>query len=501
MRAAVGRAMVSAVNSEDLLHLSGVRIAQLIRDGEISSRDAVDAHIAQIERINPTINAVVAERFDQARAEASAADERQARGEELPVFHGVPCTIKECFALEGMPNTAGLVTRVAHGPASTDATAVARLRAAGAVPMGVTNTSELCMWLESNNKVYGRTNNPYDPSRIVGGSSGGEGAIVAAGGSPFGLGSDIGGSIRLPAFFNGVFGHKPTGGLVPGTGQFPIAENEALRYLTTGPLCRFAEDLMPFLRVVSGADGQDTGCLDWELGDDVDVDMRFLRVVLIEDNGFRKVHPELVAAQAEAARRLESRGALVEHRRVDGLRRSFEIWATLLGEAEEVHSFRSMLEAGRQKSMVLEAFRFAFNRSDHTLPAIVLAAVEKISPFLAGTPENAIRMAEDLGAELTRLMGDGVLLFPSYTRPAPKHDAPMLTPFDFVYTGIFNVLEMPATQVPLGLASDGLPLGVQVVGPRGADHRTIAVARALEEEMGGWVPPSCVPSTNVPRRA
>lgn len=491
---------MNSVSPDDLLQLSGVRLAALIRAGEISSREAVDAHIAQIERVNPTLNAVVAERYEEARAEAAAADDKQARGEDLPPFHGVPCTIKECFAFEGMPNTAGLVTRVALGPAREDATAVARLRAAGVVPLGVTNTSELCMWLESNNKVYGRTNNPYDPSRIVGGSSGGEGAIIAAGGSPFGLGSDIGGSIRLPAFFNGVFGHKPTGGLVPGSGQFPIAENEALRYLTTGPIARSAEDLMPFLRVVSGRDGIDAGCLDWELGDPDDVDLRFMKVIVIDDNGFRRVDGELRDAQAEAARRLESRGAMVEHVRIEGLRRSFEIWATMLGEAEEVHSFRSMLEDGRKKSMVLEAFRFAFNRSDHTLPAIVLAAVEKISPFLAGTPDNAIRMAEDLREELTARMGGGVLLFPSYTRPAPRHDAPMLTPLDFVYTGIFNVLEMPATQVPLGLSEAGLPLGVQVVGPRGTDHRTIAVARVLEEELGGWVPPACVPRSDAAAR-
>lgn len=484
------------MSPDDLLHVSGTRIAALIRAGEVSSRDAVGAHIAQIERVNPALNAVVADRFEQAMAEAYEADERQARGAELPVFHGVPCTIKECFALRGMPNTSGLVSRVPLGPAQEDATAVIRLKRAGVVPLGVTNISELCMWLESNNKVYGRTNNPYDTARIVGGSSGGEGAIVAAGGSPFGLGSDIGGSIRLPAFFNGVFGHKPTGGLVPGTGQFPLAENEALRYLTTGPLSRFSEDLMPFLRVVAGPDGADTGCVDWELGDPDEVDLRFMRVVVIEDNGFVGVHPELREAQSEAARRLESRGALVEHIRVPGLRRSFEVWATLLGEAEEEHSFRSMLEDGRSKSMILEAFRYAFNRSDHTLPAIVLAAVEKISPFLAGSPKNAIRLAADLRAELTSAMGDGVLLFPPYTRPAPKHDAPLLRPLDFVYTGIFNVLEMPSTQVPLGLSREGLPLGVQVVGPQGADHRTIAVARALEEEFGGWVPPSCVPPSS-----
>jgi fatty acid amide hydrolase 2 len=197
----------------DLLTTSVRELARRVRSRTLSSLELVDAHIAQIERVNPVLNAVVRERFEEARVEARRADARQARGDDLPPLHGVPCTIKEAFALTGMPNTSGLLARKGF-LATEDAAAVAKLRAAGAIPLGVTNVSELCMWLESNNRVYGRTNNPYDPARIAGGSSGGEGAIVAAGASPFGLGSDVGGSIRLPAFFNGIFGHKPSGGPV-----------------------------------------------------------------------------------------------------------------------------------------------------------------------------------------------------------------------------------------------------------------------------------------------
>ena len=183
---------------DQMLSASATELAAMVRDGKVSSRELVDAHIMQIERVNPTLNAVVAKRYEQARAEADQADAMRGKiaKSELPPFHGVPCTIKECFALEGMPNASGLVRR--RGViAYDDATTVARLRRAGAIPLGVTNTSELCLWMESNNYVYGRTNNPYDPTRTVGGSSGGEGAIVAAGASPFGLGSDIGGSIRM----------------------------------------------------------------------------------------------------------------------------------------------------------------------------------------------------------------------------------------------------------------------------------------------------------------
>ncbi len=247
---------------DPLLLLSGSRIAVRIRRREVSSLQAVEAHVRQIERVNPALNAVVAERFDAARAEARAADARVASGDgDLPPFHGVPCSIKESFALTGMPFTSGLVARKGLR-AAADAAGVARLRRAGAIPLGVTNVSELCMWMESNNRVYGRSNNPYDPRRTVGGSSGGEGAIVGAGGTPFGLGADIGGSIRMPAFFNGVFGHKPSGGLVDNAGQYPLAAPPAQPYLCTGPLARRAEDLAPLLRVLAAADIEDPAGVD-----------------------------------------------------------------------------------------------------------------------------------------------------------------------------------------------------------------------------------------------
>jgi fatty acid amide hydrolase 2 len=171
-----------AAPASGLLELSATEIARRIRARSLSSREAVEAHIARIEAVNPVINAVVAERFDAARAEADAADRAlvTADPDALPPFHGVPCTIKETFELAGMPNSGGLLSRKGR-LAETDAVTVRRFRQAGAIPLGVTNVSELAMWMESVNRVYGRSNNPYDPSRLVGGSSGGEAAIIGAG--------------------------------------------------------------------------------------------------------------------------------------------------------------------------------------------------------------------------------------------------------------------------------------------------------------------------------
>ena len=237
-----------------LTERSAVDLAAAIHSRKLTASEVVEAHIELLEQANPRLNAIVADRFEQARAEARAVDQRIAmialRSEdfdELPPLLGVPFTVKESIALDGMPNTAGVLARREHR-ASHTATAVKRLVEAGAIPLGVTNTSELTLWIESENPVYGRTNNPYDPSRTAGGSSGGEGAAVGSGGSVFGVGADIGGSIRIPALFCGVFGHKPSAGLIPNTGMWPSSSGEAARMLAIGPLARRAEDLMPLLR-------------------------------------------------------------------------------------------------------------------------------------------------------------------------------------------------------------------------------------------------------------
>src|SRR6476661_4326906 len=255
----------------EITERSATDLARAIREGELTSRAVVEAHVERARQLNPELKAIAADRFEAALADADEADARiRAAGGDLPPFLGVPSTIKESFAVKGMPNAAGLVHR-ADVRADVDAPAVARLRAAGAIPIGVTNTSEATMWIESSNRLYGRTNNAYDARRTAGGSSGGEGSAVGAGFAPIGLGSDIGGSIRLPAFFNGVFGHKPSPG-----------EGPASEMLASGPLARRAEDLMPFLRAVAGRDDGDPISREVTLGDPASVKLDGLDVVLSE---------------------------------------------------------------------------------------------------------------------------------------------------------------------------------------------------------------------------
>ncbi|MDP3278206.1 MAG: amidase [Deltaproteobacteria bacterium] len=479
--------------TERTLDQSATEIAQQIRRGELTSRACLDTHIAQIARVNPKLNAVVCERFELARAEADFIDRMLATkgpGYRLEsALLGVPCTIKEAFAVQGMPNCSGLVSRRTH-VSQSDATAVARLREAGVVIMGVTNTSELCMWLESDNRVYGRTNNAFDLTRTCGGSSGGEGAIVGAGASPFGLGSDIGGSIRIPAFFNGVYGHKPSGGRVPGTGQFPMAHGSARRMLSTGPLARRAQDLALLLEILEGPDGTDDACVEMPKRKPSDIQQADLQVFVVDEACPVRASDSLRGAQRLAADSLASMGAQVQSLALPELRHALEMWSAAM-HAAGGESFASLLGQGTPVSALGELVKLARGRSEHTFPALGLALLEKIPELFPKQIAKSLAALEALRVKLTQLLGDrGVLLMPPYARTAPPHQRALLRPIEYGFTAVINALEFPATSVPMGLDSEGLPLGVQVIGGWQMDHLTIACAQWLEADGQRWTAPA-----------
>jgi fatty acid amide hydrolase 2 len=483
----------AAAATTSVLERSATDLAAAIRSGELSSRDVVEEHAWRLHRCQPRTNALAKDRFAAALAEADAADERIAAagaGDDLPPFLGVPCTIKESIALQGMPQCAGLVA-LRDRRAETTAPAAQRLLDAGFIPLGVTNTSELTMWIESDNRVYGRTRNAYDPKRIAGGSSGGEGSAVGSAGSPVGLGSDIGGSIRGPAFFNGVFGHKPSPGTVPNTGQFPTTRGEAAFLLTIGPLTRRAEDLMPVTRVIAGPDGEDERCVERELLDPAGVDLASLRVLVADDASLIPPSRELRSARDRAAAALEAAGAGCEKVSLKQLRRALELFLVALGEGADVSLNQLMREAGvkvRGAGPWVQALR---GGGDHTLAILLTLAAERANRFM---PERRTRKllaaAESLREEVGGILGDdGVLLHHSHPRAAPRHNATVGRPWVVTSMAVFNLLGCAVTQVPLGLNDRGLPLGVQVAAAGGGDHLTIAAALELERACGGWVPP------------
>jgi fatty acid amide hydrolase 2 len=474
-----------------LTERSAVDLARAIRDRETSSREIVEAHVERLRETHGRINAVVVDRYDAALADADTADElvaTTADRDTLPPFHGVPCTIKESIAMAGMPNCAGLVSRSTLRSQS-NAPTVQRMIDAGAIPLGVTNTPELCLWIETENRQYGRTNNAYDSSRTAGGSSGGEGAVVGSGGSPLGLGADIGGSIRIPAFFNGVFGLKPTPGVVPSTGQFPTVDTEtAAMMLTIGPITRRAEDLIPMLRVIAGPDGIDPYAREMPIGDPADVPIEGMRVLLSEDASYVKVSRELRAARLRSAEALERAGAKIEVVSLRSMKRALELYLAVL-KVEAGVSVRDLIVAEGSAHVTL--MKGLKRKGPHTRALRLLL----LSEWMTGKKMALGRMTKSATArlafarEVTDAIGDGVLLHPTHPRVAPRHGQTVGKPWLLTTTAVFNLAGTPVAQIPLGLNERGLPLGVQAAAGPGRDHVAVAVALELERALGGWVPP------------
>jgi len=456
---------------------SAVELAGAIRRSELTAVEVVRAHIELHRRVAPRINALVAERYEAALEDAAAADALVASGAELPPLLGVPFTVKETIALKGMPQSAGLVARREYR-SSANAPAVQRLIDAGAIPLGVTNTSELTLWIESTNRLYGRTSNPYDPKRTAGGSSGGEGAAVGSGGSPFGIASDIAGSIRIPALFCGVFGHKPSAGVVSNDGMWPPTTGESGRMLGVGPLARRGEDLMPLLRAMSEEPAR--------LGEPSDVSCAGLTVTTVEDASRAPLSEAQRDTRERAVGALIAAGASVRRVHLRSWRRAVSPYLAALqaGSGSSHPTLELLAESGEDRPSWRSLLR---REAPHTAPTRVALAAELLPERTRRA--RALKAGRAIVSELLDAIGDGVVLHPAHPRPAPRHGRTYGRPWLLTPAAVFNLAQVPVTEVPLGLSEDGLPVGVQVAAGRDRDHVSIAVALELERVFGGWVPP------------
>jgi fatty acid amide hydrolase 2 len=473
-----------------LTERSAIDLASAIRRRELTSTEVLDGHIQLLEATGPQINAIVANRYDAARERAQEIDQwvardsmRGASEDEFPPLLGVPFTVRESIAVEDMPNSAGVPARREHRAGRT-APAVQRLMDAGAIPIAVTNTSGLSLWIESENPVYGRTNNPYDHTRTAGGSSGGEAAAVGSGGSPFGVAADIGGSIRIPALFCGVFGHKPSAGLIPTTGQWPTTAGDAARMLAVGPMARRAEDLMPLLQVMAGPDGRDPISVPMELGDPSSVSLDGLQVTVVENSSIRSMSRDIRDARERAVGALVAVGARVQRLDLQAWRGALLPYLAALRETGEDSSGTASpaVEGGDGLRELL------FGSGQHRLPTKLTALAEAV-PGNAGVRDKLLARARELADRLTEAIGSGVLVHPAQLTVAPRHRQTYARPWLTTPASIFNLTGVPVTEVPLGLTEAGLPVGVQVAAAHGADHLSIAIALELEAVFGGWVPP------------
>lgn len=491
------KAVLPPINNLLLLE-SASSLALKIRTQKVTSEEVVRAFIDRIKVVNPIINSVVDHRFDEALEEARKVDEHIKSGEttvaELELvtpFLGVPFTIKDCMAVKGLKNTAGLVKRK-NIVADFDADVVSLMKKAGAIILAVTNVSELCMWWESNNNVYGRSRNPYDTRRTVGGSSGGEAATLSAACSPIGIGSDVGGSIRIPSYFNGIFGHKPSTGIVSNFGQQPVALQVVDTFLVTGPMSRFCADLLPMYRVLA-ADNINKLKLDTK------VNVSKLRYFYIDSLGkhplLPHVHPDVKAAQLKVVNHFQNaHGLSVEKLNLPKLYHSIEIWSVAMSTGGNPLFSQELALLKGKIDPLRELFKWFIGLSEHTLIAILLCVTEYVTlPAEHPFSRKLLSLKDELLQELKDVLGDdGILFIPPQPAAALYHSEPICKPFSVAYTAIFNILGLPVTQVPLGLGSWGVPLGIQVVGNLHKDHLTLAVAAELERAFGGWVSPSAI---------
>ncbi len=433
---------------DELCRISATALARRIREREVTSEEVVRAYLRRIEQVNPRLNALVTERAEQALDDARTADSALNQGRVPGPLHGVPISIKDWLDVAGLPCTAGFAA-FRDRVATDDATVVTRIKEAGAIILGKTNVMV-------GNDVYGRVNNPYNLDYSTTGSSSGEAALIAAGGSPLGLGSDSGGSIRQPAHACGIAGLKPTSGRVPLTGHFPFISAINDPRTVIGPLARYVEDLALTLPVISGVDWKDASVIPMPLADWRAVDVRTLRVAYYTDHEHANPTPETVETTRRAADALRNMGIRVEEalppRVEEASQITREYWAR--PESEDAETWVTG-EEFKLSSPEVEEHLFRWDRFRRALIAFI---------------------------------GEyDAILTPAAEKPAMHHDADGGW---IPYTLPYSLTGYPCAVVRAGTSPEGMPIGVQIAARPWREDVALALAQVIEQACGGWQPPN-----------
>jgi amidase len=475
---------------------TATELVGMLRRREVSSRELLEVLLARVAKHGVALNAVVTLDEERARADAAAADDELAHGRPRGPLHGLPMTIKDTFETAGLRTTAGAPELSGHVP-ERDADAVAWLRRAGAIVFGKTNVPFMAGDWQSFNEIFGTTNNPWNPARVPGGSSGGAAAAVATGETPLELGSDIGGSIRVPSHWSGVFGHKPTWGIVPQRGHIPPPAGMLAPpdLNVCGPIARSTEDLELALGVLAGPGELDAAGWRLELPPARRTQLRDYRVGACFHSDVYPVDASVRALLEAAVERLRKAGVAVRtYDRppfdIAGARRAYDV---LLMPLMAMSFPPEAFEQFRAISASAPA-----NSDD---PAVVTARA-----FTASHADwlRANEARERLRAQLHQLFGElDVLLLPVNQLPAIPHmqETPMplrtlaVNGKSIAYTDLLGwiapatMCKLPASVVPVGRTSDDLPVGIQIVGAHLEDRTSLDFARRLAELSGGFTPP------------
>src|SRR6266404_3837705 len=460
-------------------YASIAEITASVRSKKLSPVEIVNAHLKRIEAMRPKLNVFVHIDADGARAQARGAEDAVHSGAALGPLHGVPITIKSCIDVAGWSCPAGSLLRKDY-VAPSDAPLVARLREAGAILVGNTNTPEFLMAYETDNLVSGKTSNPWDLLRSAGGSSGGEAAAIASGCSAGGVGSDGGGSIRLPAHFCGICGLKPTPGRIPATGHFPAGVGAFAWIGVVGPMGRTIADVRTLFEVMAGPDPGDSRSAPVPICKINDAQLRGLRVGLLESDGLGLVDAETDGALQRAANALAAQGFIVEPLRLQGLERAIELWWFFFGPAI-AHLFQRSVAGQEEKLSAIFREYLEFAEAPVTLDELLDACAQR----------DVIR------ATILRQMGDvPILLSPVCTTTAFRHGEGTWRPGakqcyrdTMRFSQWLNLTGFPGVSVPVSVSAEGLPIGIQVIGRPFEEELVMAVAERIENGRGPWQSP------------
>lgn len=458
----------------DLLSCSSLELGKKIAARQISSLEIVKSVLERIQQVNPELNAVVHLNEEQAISTAAKIDEDIKRNGSCSPIHGVPMTLKDSLDTKGVKTTWGTQGRKEVVP-TKDATLVKRLKEAGAVLIGKTNTPEFTLAPDTDNLVYGRTNNPFDISKSPGGSSGGAAAIVSSCGSYFDIGSDTGGSIRMPAHCCGIPGIKPTSGRVPRTGHCISYAHGPTESLTqNGPMSRWVEDLLPILKIISGPDWIDPFVVPMEYGHN-NVEINDLRVAFHTDNKLMEPTSEIQQLVLECSQSLAKAGAKVSE--------TFPEALLMVGEIDGKNS------SGDGRAWV----RRLLEKSNTTEPsAFIKQRLADATELPASEYTGILEQVDEYRSRMTSFIQDfDVILCPTSARTALLPGQAMTPEYKFVYyTSAYNITGWPAGVVRVGTSNEGMPISVQVIGKPWQEHVVIAVMKFLESQFGGWSAPS-----------
>ena len=461
---------------DELLFAPAITVAAALRARHVSATEMVEAYLCQIERVNPSLNAVVQLAADRALGEAKSADSRHSA--DLPPLHGVPITLKDSIDTEGIITTYGTRGRRSFVP-TRDATVARRLRQAGAIVLGKTNTPEFTLGGECDNPIYGRTNNPYRLTHTPGSSSGGTAAIVAAGGTAFGLGSDTGGSIREPANFCGLAGIKPTAGRVSRAGHaVPFGVGATDMLTTIGPLARSVDDLEMVLRLISGPDGIDYTVMPMGWRDSAENSVRNLRIAVYTDGGLGPIDPAIETTIAKVATELSDAGAILIGAVPPGLKDAMTIYAWLFS-IDGAYWLRQLIaQAGTE--VVGDDFR-----------AVLDGAISAEIPNTATILDALAKLRSQAWRWFQSF--DAILCPVEPYVPLPHGGILNLDPSARVGWGhmnFYNLTGWPAGTVRAGTTDDGLPVGVQLVAHPWREDLIFSLLHIIEKIFGGYQPPN-----------